>query len=257
MCSAYPVLLLASLCYDKCMSQLHIRAEAGAVAETVLLPGDPHRATFIAETFLTDVTQYNSYRELRGYTGTYNGVRVSVQTSGMGCPSLGIVAEEIINLGAKNLIRVGTTGAVNPNVRPTDLVIATASVANEGTTRQYLGDAAYAPVASFPIVRALVDQAGDERPVHVGLIQTEDAFYATSPEHVPELAARGVLSIEMEASALFTIAALRQVQAGCILVASNNIGDDSFVDPDALQQAVHDMAKTALDAAVELAGGTK
>lgn len=238
------------------MSQLHIRAEAGAVAETVLLPGDPHRATYIAETFFDNIVQYNSYRELRGYTGTYKGVRVSVQTTGMGCPSAAIVAEEIIRLGAKNLIRVGTSGAVNPKVRPTDLVIATAAVANEGTSRQYLDNAAYAPAADFSIVRALVDSAGEERPVHVGLIQTEDAFYATSPGHVPALAARGVLSIEMEASTLFTVAKLREVQAGCILVASNNIGDESFVDPELLQQAVHDMAQTALDSAVILAGGT-
>lgn len=252
---AYPIRVATG--YRITMSQLHIRAQAGAVAETVLLPGDPHRATYIAETFFDNPVQYNSYRELRGYTGTYQGVPVSVQTSGMGCPSLAIVAEEIIRLGAKNLIRVGTTGAVTPSVRPTDLVIATASVANEGTTPQYLHGAAYAPAADFDIVRALVDHAGDERPVHVGLIQTEDAFYATHPDHVPELAARGVLSIEMEASALFTIAKLRQVRAGCILVASNNIGDESFVDPGALQQAVHDMARTALDSAVALAGGSQ
>ena len=239
------------------MSQLHIRAQAGDVAETVLLPGDPHRATYIAETFFDNPVQYNAYRELRGYTGTYKGVRVSVQTSGMGCPSLAIVAEEIIRLGAKNLIRVGTSGAVTPSVRPTDIVIATASVANEGTSQQYLNGAAYAPAADYEIVRALADHAGDTRPVHIGLIQTEDAFYATHPDHVPALAARGVLAIEMEASALFTIAKMRQVRAGCILVASNNIGDESFVNPDALQQAVHDMAQTALDSAVALAGGSQ
>src|SRR5690606_15815060 len=129
-----------------------------------------------------------------------------------GCPSLAIVVEECIRLGAKTLIRIGTCGAVAPQVAPGDLVIAAASVANEGTSRQYLGGANYSPTADFAVTTALANAAASNaRPLHVGLIQTEDAFYATTPAGVPAMAARGVLAIEMEASALFTLGALRGV----------------------------------------------
>lgn len=235
------------------MSQIHVRAQPGEIAPVVLLPGDPDRATLIAETLFDDPVLYSSHRHLLGYTGTFRGVPVSVQTTGMGCPSLAIVAEEIIRLGASRLIRVGTCGAVASRVSPGDLVVATASVANEGTSRQYLGGQPYAPAADFATTRALVDSTHRlGRTTHVGLIQTEDAFYATSPADVPALAERGVLAIEMEASALFTVAALRQVAAGCVLVASNNIGDDRLISPEELREAVIDMVEATLDAAVEL-----
>lgn len=234
------------------MSQLHVRAEPGSVAPVVLLPGDPDRATLIAETFFETPHLYNSYRHLLGYTGTYRGMPVSVQATGMGCPSLAIVAEEVIRLGASTLVRVGTCGAIAAAVAPGDLVIASASVANEGTTRQYLGDGPHSAVPDFDLTRAMSDVArrGDRR-VHTGLIQTEDAFYATTPDVVPRLAARGVLAVEMEASALFTIGTLRHARTGCVLVASNNIGDESFLDGESLRSAVIDMVRTALDALVE------
>jgi len=234
------------------MSQLHVRAEPGSVAPVVLLPGDPDRASLIAETFFDTPDRYNEYRHLLGYTGTYQGMPVSVQATGMGCPSLAIVAEEIIRLGASTLVRVGTCGAIASSVAPGDLVIASASVANEGTTRQYLGPGPHSPVPDFGLTRAMSDVAGrGTRRVHTGLIQTEDAFYATTPDVVPRLASRGVLAVEMEASALFTIGALRHVTTGCVLVASNNIGDESFLDSVSLKDAVVDMVRTALDALVE------
>lgn len=233
------------------MSQLHVRAERGSVAPVVLLPGDPDRATLIAETFFEAPRLYNDYRHLLGYTGTYQGMPVSVQATGMGCPSLAIVTEEIIRLGATTLVRVGTCGAIAAHVAPGDLVVASASVANEGTSRQYLGDGPFSPVADFALTRTMSEVAavGDRR-VHTGLIQTDDAFYATTPTDVPRMAARGVLAVEMEASALFTIGNLRQVTTGCVLVASNNVGDESFLDSAALKSAVLDMVRTALDALV-------
>ena len=235
------------------MSQLHVRARPGDVAPIVLLPGDPDRATLVAERFLEDATRYTEYRHLYGYTGTYRGVPVSVQTTGMGCPSLAIVVEELVRLGAKTLVRIGTSGAVAEQVRPGDLVVASASIANEGTSRQYLGGAEYSAVADFEVTRALAEAAAaTERPSHVGLIQTDDAFYAVGPDDVPTLAARGVLSIEMEASALFLLGKLRRVRTGCMLVASNNIGDPSFVEQRVLDEAVADMIRTTLDACVEL-----
>jgi len=224
------------------------------VAEFVLLPGDPNRASRIADAFLDDVVRYNDHRQLLGYTGTYRGLRVSVQATGMGCPSLAIVTEELIRLGATRLVRVGTAGIVSDRVRPGELIVATGSVANDGTTRQYLRGAAYAPVADHGIVRALEGAgAAAGTPPHVGLIQTEDAFYATAPDDVPELRSRGVLAIEMEASALFLIAALRGVRAGCALVASNHIGDPEFVPQSVLDAGVEAMTRMTLEACLVLA----
>lgn len=236
------------------MTQLHVRAEPGTVAPVVLLPGDPDRATLIAEELLTGANLYNSHRHLLGYSGSYRGLPISVQATGMGCPSLAIVVEECVRLGAKTLIRIGTCGAIAPQVAPGDLVVAAASVANEGTSRQYLAGANYSPTADFTVTTALAEAAArGGRRTHVGLIQTEDAFYATTPESVPELASRGVLAIEMEASALFTLGALRQVATGCILVTSNNIGDERLLAAAELKPAVLDMVTVALDAAVALA----
>lgn len=235
------------------MSQIHIHADPGEVAPFVLLPGDPKRARFIAETFFTDPQLYSDHRGLLGYTGTYKGVPVSVQTTGMGCPSTAIVVEELVRLGARTLVRVGTAGVINRKVEPGELIIATGSVPNDGTTRQYLNGAAYAPVPDFGVVAALTDsasQAGNK--THVGLIQTEDAFYATTPAHVAELEERGVLGIEMEASVLFLLGKLRNVRTGCALVASNRIGDSALVAPEVLQDGIARMTRISLEAAVSL-----
>jgi len=237
------------------MSQLHVRAEPGSVAPVVLLPGDPDRATLIAETLLDSPQLYNEYRHLYGYTGRYRGLEVSVQTTGMGCPSMAIVAEELIRLGAQRLVRVGTCGAVAPDVAPGDLVVATASVPNDGTTRHYLRGATHAPAADFSVAQALTAAAYRlGRRTHTGLIQTDDAFYAVTQDDVRGMARRGVLAVEMEASALFTLGALRGVSTGCVLVVSNNIGDDTFLPAEQLRPAVLDMVTAALDAMVELAG---
>jgi purine-nucleoside phosphorylase len=238
------------------MSQLHIRAEKGEVAPFVLLPGDPDRARYIAETFFEDPRLYNDHRGLLGYSGRYKGLRVSVQTTGMGTPSLAIVVEEIIRLGARRLVRVGTCGIVSKRVAPGELVVATASAPADGTTRQYLGGAPFAPAASFGVARALVEAAERSgRKAHVGMVQTEDAFYATMPDDVARLEARGVLALEMEAAALFTLGALRGIETGCILVASNRIGDPHFVAPEVLQEGVLAMTNIALEAARKLEGG--
>ncbi len=230
------------------------------MAEAVLLPGDPNRARLIAERFLASPELYNDHRQLLGFSGSYRGMRVSVQATGMGCPSLAIVTEEVIRLGGRRLVRVGTCGAVAPGVAPGDLVVASASVANDGTTRQYLQGAPYSPAADFGLTSALASAAKLQAEAaghrsHVGLIQTEDAFYATTPGHVPALAARGVLAIEMEASALFLLGALRSVRTGCVLVTSNNIGDDRFLEPQSLQESVLAMVEATLDALVEDAQG--
>ncbi len=237
------------------MTPLHVRAHQDDVAPFVLLPGDPDRARRIAERFFDAPRPITSYRQLLGFTGTYQGMPVTVQTTGMGCPSLAIVVEELIQLGARTLVRVGTCGAVASGIAAGDLVVAVSAVPRDGTSAMYLGGEPYAPTADFAVTRALVEAAERAgRSVRAGLIQTEDAFYATTPDDVPELAARGVLAVEMESSALFTLGALRGVRTGTALVASNAIGDEQFVDPEVLARAVDDMVATALEAGLALHG---
>ncbi len=238
---------------SKGMSQLHIHAHMGDIAPFVLLPGDPKRARFIAETFFESPRLYSDHRGLLGYSGHYQGTPVSVQTTGMGCPSLAIVVEEIIRLGATTLIRVGTSGIISKRVEPGELIVATSAVPNDGTTRQYLRGDAYAPTASFGVTRALVEAAEKaQEKVHTGIIQTEDAFYATTLKDVAKLESRGILAVEMEAAALFLLGALRHVKTGCALVASNYIGDAAFVSPDVLQKGVSKMIAITLEAACRL-----
>lgn len=238
------------------MSQLHIHAQPSDVAPYVLLPGDPNRATFIAENFFDEPRLYNENRQLLGYTGSYSGVPVSVQATGMGCPSLAIVVEELIRLGARTLIRVGTAGIVSTRIMPGDLVIATASVAADGTTSHYLDGAPCAPHASFEVARALVDAATGDGTAHLGPIRTEDGFYATNVGDVEALREQGLLAVEMEASALFLLGQLRHVNTGCILVASNAIGDSSFIEPELMKRSIERMTECALNACVRLHSDT-
>jgi len=236
------------------MKPIHVRAEPGDVAPIVLLVGDPGRALRTAE-LLNRARRYNEFRGLIGYTGTWRGTRVSVQTTGMGCPSAAIVCEEMAMLGARTLIRLGTCGAVQRDMHATDLVIATAACPLDGTTRAYLGGDAFAPAATFRVTRALVDAAAAAGVRHhVGVIATEDALYAVRDAWAERWQARGVLAQEMEASAIFTVAALRGMEAGCILVASNHAGRHERLPDAELQPAIDAMIRIGLDAAVALGG---
>ena len=232
---------------------IHIRAQAGDVAPIVLLPGDPGRATRVAQQ-LESARCYNEFRGLLGYTGTYKDTPVSVQTTGMGAPSAAIVVEELALLGAKTVVRIGTCGGTRADIHPTDLIIATAACPLDGTTRQYTDSEPYAPAATFRVVRALVEAA--ERlgaGHHVGLVATEDALYAVAAEWPDRWAARGVLAQEMEASAIFTVAALRGLEAGCLLIASNSAGQHERLADEELVPAIDRMIEVALDAALTLA----
>ena len=234
------------------MSPIHVRAKEEDVAPVVLLVGDPGRARVVSEK-LEDAVLYNEFRGLLGYSGRYGGVPVSVQTTGMGAPSAAIVAEEMADLGARVLIRLGTCGAVQPDIQPNDLVIATAACPLDGTTRAYLDGDAYAPAATYRVVRALVEAANRAgAPYHVGLVATEDALYAVDDAHIKKWAARGVLAQEMEASAIFTVAALRGLEAGCILTVSNPAAQHLRLPDDELARGVERMIAVGLEAAVAL-----
>jgi purine-nucleoside phosphorylase len=231
---------------------IHIHADEGSVAPIVLLPGDPARAERIALQ-LDDAAIYNRNRGLIGYTGTYHGARVSVQTTMMGAPSTAIVAEELLQLGVRTLIRVGTAGALGAGVNPGDLVVATASTPLDGTTAAYLDGRPYAPAAAYAVVRELMSaaEARSARP-HVGPILTDDVFYHPDADRLAAWTAFGALAVEMEASALFTVAARHNMSAGAILTVSNFVGAATWLDPNDLQRAVDLAIGIALDAAVQL-----
>jgi purine-nucleoside phosphorylase len=245
------------------MPQIHLRAEPGDYAPIVLLPGDPNRATAMASLFddgLAAARTVNDHRLLFGYTGTYGGVPISVQTTGMGAPSAAIVVEELLRLGARRLIRVGTCGGIGRGIRTGEIVIASAAVPFDGTTATLLHGEPYAPAADFRLVRALVDAAEAERAAyHVGLVCTVDVFYNPDADYFSRWAARGVLGFEMESSALFYLAARADaagddVRAATILTVSDVLGpnvtsEDSYLPLDELERRTATMLRVALAAA--------
>lgn len=233
---------------------IHLRAEPGDYAPAVLLPGDPLRAKRVAEEFLDDARQVNGERGLLGYTGTHEGKPVSVQATGMGAPSAAIVIEELIQLGADRLIRIGTCGGLQPQLALGDLVIALSAVPADGTALRYTGGEAHAPTAHFGLTHGAIHAAKGfgVRP-HVGAIATSDTFYDPDPERHRRWASRGVLAVEMEAAVLFTIGAIRGVRTACILTVSDLVGGDEFVriDDGALAEGVAAMTRLALAAAID------
>jgi len=243
------------------MPQIHLHAEPGDYAPLVLLPGDPNRATLIASRFdggLEGSRLVNSNRGLLGYTGTYQGRRVSAQTTGMGTPSLAIVVEELLRLGARQLIRVGTTGALRAEIRLGELIIATASSPSDGTTQSFMGGKPFAPAADFALVHALVHAA--ERtgvPFRVGPIATLDIFshYHPDPHYAKPWRDAGALAVEMEASTLFYLAATHGVQAACLgVVVDIDTGElnqeHTYLSEEELNAAVERMIDVALAAEI-------
>ena len=232
---------------------IHIRAEPGEYAEAVLLPGDPLRAKYIAETYLDDVEQRNWERGLLGYTGTYQGRPVSVQGTGMGCPGATIVFEELVQLGCKKLIRVGTCGGLQPHHALGDLIIALTAVPADSTSAHLVGNEPHCPTASWSLIHGAVHAAKEQSlPVHVGPIVSSDLFYNPDRGQYERWSQRGVLAVEMEAAALFTIAALRGVEASCLLTVSDIVVEGVFtrISDEELRAAVDRMTRIALDLAV-------
>jgi purine-nucleoside phosphorylase len=244
------------------MPQIHLRAETGDYAPVVLLPGDPNRATWIAEKFDGGVAgsrQVNSHRGLLGYTGTYKGVPVSVQTSGMGAPSMSIVVEELLRLGAQKLIRVGTCGGIGRGIRTGEIVVAMSATPVDGATRTYLHGDDYAPTADFGLVRALVDTAEKHgKKPHVGQVATVDVFYNPDVDYFSKWRNRGVLAFEMESSVLYYLASRAyaggaNVAAATILTVSDILSEEtsseeSYLPLDELNKAIEQTIEIALEA---------
>jgi DeoD family purine-nucleoside phosphorylase len=228
---------------------IHIRAEPGEYAEACLLPGDPLRAKYIAETFFDDPEQRNAERGMLGYTGTFEGKPVSVQATGMGCPSAAIVVEELVQLGVKRLLRVGTCGGLQPDLNLGDLIVAVSAVASDRTVEKLVGSEPHVPTADFALVHGAVHAAKElGKPVRVGPIVSSDLFYNPDEGQYERWSARGILAVEMEASVLFTLGALRKVQAGCLLTVSDVVVEGEFVriSDEEMRAAVDQMTELAL-----------
>jgi DeoD family purine-nucleoside phosphorylase len=227
---------------------IHVRAQPGDYAEACLLPGDPLRARYIAETFLEGAVQRNAERGMLGYTGTFAGKPVSVQTTGMGCPSAAIVVEELVQLGVRRMVRVGTCGGLQPEMQLGDLIIALTAVPADATARQ-LVEEPHCPTADWELVHAAVHSAKElGKPVRVGPIVSSDLFYNPDDGQYGRWSARGVLAVEMEAAVIFTLGALRGVQTGCLLTVSDVVVEGEFtrISDEEMRRAVDQMTELAL-----------
>ena len=227
-------------------------AEPGQIAPTVLLPGDPLRARWIAETFLEDATCYTEVRGMYGFTGTWQGTPVSVQGSGMGQPSMSIYVNELFReYDAQRIIRVGSCGAVTEQVAIRDVVIASGACTDSSLNRLRFHGLDYAPVADFGLLRAAVDaaEARDDVTSHVGLIFSGDTFYNPREELMAPMVAHGVLALEMEASALYTLAAAYGRKALAICTVSDHIVTGEETTSAEREQTFGAMVDIALSAA--------
>ncbi len=229
---------------------IHIEAKAGDIAETVLLPGDPLRAKWIAETFLENVICYNTVRGMYGYTGTYKGKRISVQGTGMGVPSISIYANELImSYGVKNLIRVGTAGSYQEYIKIRDIVIAMAASTNSSINKNRFHGMDFAPTADFELFLRAVKIAEEKGiKVKAGNILTSDEFYQDNFESYKHWAKFGVLAVEMETAGLYTVAAKHGVKALTILTISDSlVAPDNDTTAEERQTTFKEMIEIALD----------
>jgi purine-nucleoside phosphorylase len=231
----------------------HIGAQPGEIADRVLLPGDPLRAKWIAETYLEDAKCYSTVRNMFGFTGTYHGVRVSVQGTGMGMPSASIYSHELINeYGVNTLIRVGSCGALSESIKLRDVIAAIGSSTDSNMNRmRFDGLIDYAPVADFGLLRKSVEVAEARGiPMHVGPILAADAFYTDRPDLYDTLADYGVLAVEMESAALYTIAARFKARALTILTVSYHIKTGEHTTAQEREQTFGQMVEVALDTVI-------
>lgn len=228
---------------------LHIEAKKGEIAETVLLPGDPLRAKWIAESFLKDIICYNNIRGMLGYTGFYQGKRVSVQGTGMGIPSAMIYAHELITeFDVKNLIRVGSAGAFQPDMKLLDLVIAMSASTTSSINQSRFDGADYAPTASFNLFMKAVNHINAKGiAFKAGNVLSSDIFYDDDPEFYKKWANYGVLCVEMETAGLYTIAAKYGVNALSILTISDSLVNGDEISPEMRENKLSEMVEIALN----------
>lgn len=234
---------------------IHIGAKQGEIAETILLPGDPLRAKFIAENYFDDIIEYNQVRGMYGYTGTYKGKRISVQGTGMGVPSISIYINELMNeYKVQNLIRVGTCGGIVDDVNIRDIVFAQGATTDSQVNRITFGGIDYAPIASYELLQQatkIAERYDVER--HIGNVFTSDTFYRDDGGKTNELLAKyNVLAVEMETSALYTLAAKYKRNALSILTVSDHVITGEQTSSEERETSFHTMMEIALETAVQI-----
>lgn len=231
---------------------IHINAKQGDIAEIILLPGDPLRAKYIAETFLEDVTCYNEVRNMFGYTGTYKGKRVSVQGTGMGVPSISIYVTELMQeYGVQKLIRVGTCGAIQKDVKVRDVILGQGATTDSKMNEIIFNGIDYAPIANFDLLlKAYNAGLAAGLNLKVGNVMTADMFYSDENQN-EKLAQYGVLAVEMETAALYTLAAKFGRQALSVLTVSDHIITGEVTTAEERQTTFNDMIIVALEAAIQ------
>ncbi|MEG1958007.1 MAG: purine-nucleoside phosphorylase [Lachnospiraceae bacterium] len=226
----------------------HNNALEGEIAKTVLMPGDPLRAKYIAETYLENPVCFNTVRNMLGYTGMHEGKKVSVMGGGMGMPSMGIYSYELFNFyGVENIIRIGSAGGLSDKVKVRDIVIGMGASTNSNYAKQYRLPGTYAPIADFELLKETVDIAEEYgTPVVVGNILSSDTFYNDNTEAAAQWKGMNVLCIEMEAAALYMNAARAGKKALCICTISDHIFTGESLCAEERQNSFHDMMKIAL-----------
>ena len=230
---------------------IHIGAKEGDIASTVLLPGDPLRAKYIAENFLTDTICYNEVRGMYGYTGTYKGKRISVQGTGMGIPSISIYLNELItSYKAKNLIRIGSCGSMQADIKIRDVILAMSASTNSHINKIRFNGMDYAPTADFNLLKKAYDIALEKNiSVKIGSVLTSDTFYQDDPNSWKHWANYGVLAVEMETAALYTLAAKFKVKALSILTVSDSLVTREETTSEERQKTFNQMVEVALELA--------
>ena len=230
---------------------VHIGAKPGDIAETVLMPGDPYRAKWAAETFLTDAVCINEVRGMLGYTGMWNGNRVTIQGSGMGMPSMSIYANELIkDYGVQTLIRIGSCGGMQDQTKVRDVVLAMTACSSGTPSDTIFREVNYAPVCDFGLLQA-AHAAATKRgtPTHVGSIYSSDTFYAERNDLTEHMIRHGVLAVEMEAAELYILAARYKRRALAVMTVSDHIITGEALPSDQRERSFGDMVEIALEAA--------
>ncbi|MXQ09654.1 purine-nucleoside phosphorylase [Alphaproteobacteria bacterium GH1-50] len=230
---------------------IHIGAKPGEIAETVLLPGDPYRARWAAETFLKGAELVNEVRGMLGFTGTWRGNRVTIQGSGMGMPSLSIYANELIrDYGAQTLIRIGSCGGMQERVKVRDVILAMSATTVSTPSRGIFRELNFAPTADWSLLSAAARAAeGKDVGVHVGGIYSSDVFYDERPDLNEQMTRHGILGVEMEAAELYILAARYQRRALAVLTVSDHLITGEALPSDQREKSFGDMVEIALEAA--------
>lgn len=230
---------------------IHIGAAPGDIAETVLMPGDPYRAKWAAESFLTDARQINAVRGMLGYTGTWNGHPVTIQGSGMGMPSLSIYANELIrDYNAQTLIRIGSCGGMQDHVGLRDVILAMTATTVTSPSSTIFREVNFAPSADWTLLRAAAAAAEAKgTTTHVGGIYSSDTFYDERPDLNEQMVRHGILAVEMEAAELYTLAARHNRRALAVLTVSDHLLTGAALPAEERERSFADMVEIALNAA--------